>query len=47
MLHIYLKKILREEKHPKIIINFNETKKINYEKNIYTIIINRNDFTIM
>ena len=31
----------------KIIINFNEIKKINYEKNIYTIDINWDDFTIM
>jgi len=31
----------------KIIINFNEIKKINYEKNIYTIAINWDDFTIM
>ena len=32
MLHIYLKKNLREEKHPKIIINFNETKKLTMKK---------------
>ena len=30
MLHIYLRKILREEKYPKIIINFNENKKAQY-----------------
>ncbi len=45
MLHIYLKKILIEEKHQKNIINFNKNNY--YEEYIYTIIINLHDFTIM
>ena len=45
MLHIYLKKILREEKLLKIIINFKKNKY--YETHTNTIIINFHDFIIM
>ena len=42
--YLFEKNLRREA--PKIIINFNETKKLTM-KNIYTIIINLHDFTIM